>query len=178
VTRALYPSPQALYSKLVWLDGSPMVSVMDDYLRKIHEDVLYTFDDTGRRVYDFAVLSRAKKNAKSLSLVLAALYELLIPPDPRGNDVYIIGVDHDAAREDLQFAAKIVAANPLFADEVEVLANQIRRRDGRGSIITVASRDAFGLHGRTARMIAYDEAWWMLDYAIPDACSRTRRGTA
>src|SRR5262249_46064994 len=51
----------------------------------------------------------------------------------------------------------------------EVLANQIRRVDGRGALITVASRDAAGLHGKTYSIACFDEIHGLRDHALLEA---------
>jgi phage terminase large subunit-like protein len=81
------------------------------------------------------VNGRAKKNFKSADLVLAALFKLLIPESVQGNDCYILANDEDQAGDDLGLAKKLVEANAVeIGAEVEIQANEIKRKDGRGSL--------------------------------------------
>jgi hypothetical protein len=163
------PSPLRFFGHLRWLDGRPLLDTIENYRRKIFTDVFCTFDDTGRPLYNFALLGRAKKNWKSADLVLAALFRLLACDSSHGNDCYIVAQDHDQARDDLALAAKVCAANPIIADEVECLANSIRRLDGKGALITVASRYAAGLHGKTYSFCGFDEIHGLRDHALFEA---------
>jgi hypothetical protein len=78
VTRAKRRIPVLDFLRLVhWLDGTPILPRIEAYRRRILTDVLDTPDDAGGLRYNLALLGRAKKNAKSLDLVLAALFAWL-----------------------------------------------------------------------------------------------------
>jgi hypothetical protein len=101
--------------------------------------------------------------------VLAALYRLVICESHQGNDALLIANDADQAAQDLILAKRLVARNPNLAAEVEVLADEIRRRDGCGSLQVLSGRNAIGLHGRTALFLGYDEVHGMRNWDVFEA---------
>ena len=56
-------SPLAFFSRLLWLDGKPLV--IEPYRREDFRRALYTFDDDGRPTFNLALIGRAKKNWKT-----------------------------------------------------------------------------------------------------------------
>jgi phage terminase large subunit-like protein len=149
--------PFRLFERLDWLTGAPLMSVIEPYRRRIFEDLLFSFDADGNRRYTSALIGRAKKNWKSADLCLSALYMLLVWRSPLGNDCVICSNDHDQARDTLTILKKLIACNPILEREVDVTANAVRRRDGRGTLATVASRETRGLHGGSRLATFYDE---------------------
>ena len=73
-------SPIAFFSHLKWIDGRPLLDVIEPYRRKIFMDALYTFDAEGVPQYNLVLSGRAKKNWKTADLILATLYRLLVWP--------------------------------------------------------------------------------------------------
>src|SRR6266508_5603504 len=87
------------FLKLVyWLDGSPILPRIEPYRRTILSDVLDTPDASGMGLrYNLALLGRAKKNAKSLDLVLAALFACVANDSVLGNECYVVASDEGQA---------------------------------------------------------------------------------
>jgi hypothetical protein len=109
VTRSKRRIPVLDFLKLVhWLDGTPILPRIEPYRRRILTDVLDTPDNAGGLRYNLALLGRAKKNAKSLDLVLAALFACFANDSALGNECYVIASDEGQARDDLQLAKKLV----------------------------------------------------------------------
>jgi hypothetical protein len=150
------PHPIDFFAKLKWLDGRPLLDTIEPYRRQIFCDVLYTFDSIRPR-YNLAVCGRAKKNAKTLDLILAALYRFLVWPSPAGNDIFILANDEGQAADDLDLAKKLVTANPIIAREVEVRAKEIIRKDGAGKTQILPAKDVAGAHGKTYLLVSFDE---------------------
>ena len=84
------PSPMAFYAHLSWIDGRPLLDVIEPYRAELFEKALYTFDDDGRPTYNMVVAGRAKKNWKSADLVLAAFYRFFAWQSASGNDAFIL----------------------------------------------------------------------------------------
>src|SRR5262245_30049346 len=78
-------SPLQFFKPLKWLDGQPLLNVIEPYRQKTFMDALYSFDAIGRLVYNLVLCSRAKKNWKTADLVLAAIYKLLCWESTGGN---------------------------------------------------------------------------------------------
>lgn len=150
------PSPLEFFEPLVWLDGRPLLDVIEPYRRRIFMDALYTFDEDRPR-YNLVLTGRAKKNWKSADLILAAFYRFLIWPSAAGNDCFLLANDEGQAGDDLVIAKKLVACNDLLAREVEVRAKEIVRRDGAGVMRILPARDVAGEHGRTYLFAGWDE---------------------
>ena len=68
--------PLKFFSKLKWIDGRPLLDVIEPYRRVIFQQALYTFDGA-RPKFNLILTGRAKKNWKSADMILAALYRLL-----------------------------------------------------------------------------------------------------
>ncbi len=151
------PDPLDFFSRMVWLDGRPLLETIEPYRRQIMMDVLYTAGDDGNPQFNLALLGRAKKNWKTTDLILAGLYRLLAWHSEAGNDGYVLANDEGQAADDLSLAKKLIAANPALAHEVEIRAKEIARLDGRGSLKILPARDVSGSHGKTYLFIGYDE---------------------
>jgi phage terminase large subunit-like protein len=147
------------FLKLVhWLDGSPILPRIEPYRRAILRDVLDTPDASGTGLrYNLALLGRAKKNAKSLDLVLAALFACVANDSPLGNEAYIVATDEGQARDDLQLAKKLVAASPQLAARLQVREKSLVRKDGRGFVMVLPGQDVAGSHGKSYRFCGLDE---------------------
>jgi hypothetical protein len=154
---ALPPSPVDFFGHLKWLDGRPLLATIEKYRRAILMAVLYTFSDDGSPVYNMALCGRAKKNWKTADLILAALYRFLAWPSAQGNDCFILANDEGQANDDLSLAKKLIACNPILAQEVDVRVKEIVRKDGKGSLQILPARDVAGSHGKTYLFIGYDE---------------------
>lgn len=149
--------PLDFFGKLVWLDGRPLLDTIEPYRRQIFTDVLFTFDRDGRPHYNLALCGRAKKNWKTSDLVLAALYRFLAWSAPQDNDCAILANDEGQAADDLSLAKKLIAANPILSDEVEVKQKEIVRTDERGKLLILPAKDVAGLHGKTFAFTGFDE---------------------
>ena len=100
---------------------------------------------------------RAKKNYKTTDLILAALYRFLVWPSKLGNDCYLLANDEGQAADDLALAKKLVEANPVFQEDIEVRAKELVRRDGRGTLRILPAGDVKGTHGKTYLLVGFDE---------------------
>jgi hypothetical protein len=146
------------------------MSTIEPYRREIFVKALHTFRPDGAPVCNMVLSGRAKKNHKSSDLVETALFKLLIPDSPQGNDGYILGNDEDQAADDLSLAKKLVAANAAeIGGELEVIVSEIKRRDGRGSLKILPARNVVGQHGKTAIFIGFDEIHGYRDYDLLEA---------
>lgn len=169
VRRPAVPTSLEFFGHLNWIDGKPLLNTIERYRRDIFTQALDTFELDGRPRYTMVLAGRAKKNWKSADLVLGAMYKLLIPEAPQGNDCFVLGNDEGQAADDLSLAKKLVAANPDLGAELEVLQKEIRRRDDRGALKILPARDAVGAHGKTACFIGYDEIHGYRNYDLLEA---------
>lgn len=151
------PHPLAFFGELVWLDGRPLLDTIEPYRRRILVDVLWTFGDDGAPVYSMGLFGRAKKNWKTSDLVLACLYRFLAWPSAAGNDSFILANDENQAADDLALVKKLLSVNPEIAKRVTVQTKEIIRKDGRGVLKILPSRDVAGAHGKTFIFAGFDE---------------------
>jgi hypothetical protein len=112
-----------------------------------------------------------KKTTKPRTYALATLYRFLAWPSDKGNDAFILAADEGQAGDDLGLVKKIIAANPILADEVRVGAKEIERRDGRGKLQILPARDIAGSHGKTYLFIGFDEIHSYRSHDIFEALS-------
>jgi len=170
VTRAKRRIPVLDFLKLVhWLDGTPILPRVEVYRRRILTDVLDTPDDAGGLRYNLALLGRAKKNAKSLDLVLAALFACFANDSALGNECYVIASDEGQARDDLQLAKKLVAVSPHLKARCRVLDKSLVRTDGRGFVMILPGQDVAGSHGKSYRFCGLDEIHTQRDWGLLEA---------
>jgi hypothetical protein len=172
-TAPAVPSPTAFFRHLVWLDGRPLLEVIEPYRRRILQSALYSFDASGRPRFNMVLTGRAKKNWKSADLILAAFYRFLVWRSAAGNDCFLLANDEGQAADDLKLAKKLVAANPVLDREVEVKQKSIERRDGRGVMEILPARDVLGAHGKTFLFVGFDEIhgyrnWELFEALAPD----------
>jgi len=149
--------PIKFYSKLRWIDGLPLLNVLEPYRAAILRGTLFTFDANGRPKYNLCLTGRAKKNWKTADLILAALYRLLAWKSPGGGQCYILANDQDQAGDDLELAKKLVAVNPIVADSVDVKQKMIERKDAKGFLEILPAGDVVGTHGKTYSFCGFDE---------------------
>lgn len=161
--------PRTFLAQVNWLDGTPILPAIEPYRLRLFYKALYTFRADGSRQYNLVLSGRAKKNAKTLDLVLAALYHFLAIKSPRGNDCFIIANDEDQANDDLALTKKLIAASPPLAAAVDVQAKAIYRNDGRGSLRILPAGFAVGLHGKTYLFLGIDEMHGYRNYDVLEA---------
>ena len=89
------PTSLQFFGHLKWLDGTPLLDHVEQYRRDIFAKALDSFDAHGHPLYSMALCGRAKKNAKSLHLILAALFVLVIRRSVQGSDGFILANDAD-----------------------------------------------------------------------------------
>src|SRR5262249_6498336 len=123
------------FALLPWLDGRPLVDMIEPYRRRIFSAVLDERKPGGRLRYNLAVLGRAKKNWKSADLVFAALFALLANDSQGGNQCYILANDEGQANDDLALAKGLIAKSSLLKKLLIVKQKVIERRDGHGFLM-------------------------------------------
>lgn len=170
--------PLEFYALLNWIDGRPLLNVMEAYRQEIHRTALYTFRPDGSPQYRRTLTGRAKKNSKTTDAVLAGLYKCLIWKSigGRGNQVYFVASDLGQANDDLDLCKLIIRRNPMLDAELIAKSNVIERRDGEGFIEILPAGDAPGLHGKTYLFLVVDELHTQKDYRLLEALEidRTR----
>jgi hypothetical protein len=162
------PTSLQFLGHLRWLDGKNLLDTIEPYRRQLFTRALDEVVD-GRPRYNLVLAGRGKKNAKSLDLVLAGLYCLLIRRSALGNTGFIIASDEDQASDDLDLAKRLVAANPDLALEVEPLAKGLRLRDGTRDLRILPGKDVAGAHGKTGGFVGIDEIHTQKDWALLEA---------
>jgi phage terminase large subunit-like protein len=157
------------FSKLRWLSGTPLLDHIEQYRRDLFRKALDTFDERGRPLFNLVLAGRGKKNAKSLDLILAALFVLVIRRSVQGSDGYVLANDADQAGDDLALAKKLIAANADLANEIEVLANELRLKDGSAALKILPAKDIAGAHGKSAAFVGFDEIHGYKDWSLMEA---------
>jgi hypothetical protein len=168
--------PLKFFGLLVWIDGRPLLEVMEPYRQRIQTESLFTFRPDGAPQYKRRLSGRAKKNSKTGDEVLAALYKLLAwkPAGHRGSQVYFVASDLGQANDDLDLCKKLITVNPVLAQELEVYRNVIHRKDEKGFIEILPAGDAPGLHGKTYLFLVIDELHTQRTYDVLQALELDR----
>src|SRR6516165_12815313 len=163
------PTSLQFIDHLCWLDGKPLLGTIEPYRRYLFTKALDTYRLDGSPAYSMVLAGRGKKNAKSLDLILAALFTLVIRRSVQGSDGFILANDADQARDDLMLAKKLIACNPDLAAEIEPLASELRLRDGSATLKILPAKDATGAHGKSAAFVGFDEIHGYRDWSIMEA---------
>jgi hypothetical protein len=163
------PTSLQFFDHLRWLDGKPLLDTVEPYRREIFSRALDTYRPDGSPQYTMAVLGRAKKNCKTLDLVLAALFVLMIRRPVQGSDGFVLANDADQAKDDLTLAKKLVACNPDLAAEIEPLSSELRLRDGSAVLKILPAQDVRGAHGKSASFTGFDEIHGYKDWSLLEA---------
>src|SRR5262245_30092625 len=116
------PTSLQFFAHLAWLDDKNLLDTIEDYRRELFRRALDDIGMDGRPRFNLVLAGRGKKNAKSLDLVLAGLYCLLMRRSPFGNSGFVVASDEDQAGDDLDLAGKLVACNTDLRAEIEPLA--------------------------------------------------------
>ena len=120
-------------------------------------------------VFNLILAGRGKKNWKSQDMVDAAFYCTLIRRSVQGSSSLLLASDEGQAADDLDLAKQLVAANLLLRSEFDVLAKELKLKDGSGSIRILPVGDAGGLHGKTFAFLGLDEIYTQADWRILEA---------
>lgn len=168
--------PLKFFSLLRWLDGRPLLEVMEPYRQQIHTDFLYTFRADGSPRYKRGLKGRGKKNSKTADEVFENLYKLLTwkASGNKGNQCYFVASDLGQASDDLDLCKKLIRCNPILDAELTIKQNVIERKDGHGFIEILAAGDAPGLHGKTYLFLVVDELHTQRDYRVLEALELDR----
>ncbi|NOS83158.1 MAG: hypothetical protein HOP32_16410 [Nitrospira sp.] len=170
--------PLDLYKHLKWIDGRPLLDVMEPYRRVILRQGLYSFRPDGSPLYRRVLTGRGKKNSKTTDAVLAALYKCLVwkSAGQQDNQCYYVASDLAQANDDLELTKLLIRRNPVLSAELVMRSNIVERRDGKGFIEILPARDAQGLHGKTYLFLVVDELHTQRTYDLLTALEidRTR----
>ena len=169
MTRRSTVTSLQFFQRLRWLDGTPLLDTIEPYRRDVFTKALDSCDTRGRPLYSMVLAGRGKKNAKSLDLVLAALFVLVIRRSVQGSDGFVLANDADQAADDLALAKRLIAVNPDLAGEISVLSNELRLRDGSASLKILPAKDVAGAHGKSAAFVGYDEIHGYKDWSLMEA---------
>ncbi len=172
--RPVVPTSLQFFRPLKWLDGRPLLTVIEPYRQRIFQRALDTYDSQGNPLINLVLAGRAKKNWKSTDLILAALDRFLAWDSPAGNQCLLLANDEDQAADDLELAVKLIKSNPVLKSAVKITAKEITRRDGKGYLLILPAKDIAGSHGGTYLFCGFDEIhayrdWNLLEALQPDA---------
>lgn len=170
--------PFTFFSLLRWLDGRPLLDVMEPYRQTLLREALFTFRSDGSPQFRRVLTGRGKKNSKTTDAVLSALYKCIAwkAAGQRGNQVYFVASDMGQANDDLELCKTLIRRNPIIEAELVLKSNIIERKDGGGFIEILPAQDAQGLHGKTYLFLVVDELHTQKDYRLLEALEidRTR----
>lgn len=154
--------PIKFFSLLLWIDGRPLLDVIEPYRLKIFQAALYA-------LYNLILTGRAKKCWKSTDLLLTALCFLIAWYSPLGNQCYLLGNDKGQAADNLELLKKIIRANPILMKDLIIKKDRIERRDGKGFLEILPAQDVAGAHGKTYLFCGFDEIHEYRDWGLFEA---------
>jgi len=119
--------------------------------------------DDGLRIVRRAVLSVARKNAKSYLVAGLLLAHLIGPEATTNGQIYSCAVDREQAAVIFQMARKMIEMTPALQSHLRVVQSTktifVTRTDvkARGSVYRALSAETSGKHGLGATFFVYDE---------------------
>lgn len=152
-------------------DGRPLI--LEPWQNdRIIKPLFYTMEPaTGLRRFNLALVGVGKKNGKSTTAALIALYMLLADGEHEP-EVYGAAADKDQARLVFNQVKKFVNRSPDLSRELKVYRDAIERRDGQG-VYQVLAADAASAHGLNAHAVIFDEIWNQRSYALWEALTHS-----
>jgi hypothetical protein len=168
--------PLTFLAVLNWLNGRTLVDVLPTFWQDILTDALFTIRPDGSPQFNRTLWGMAKKNLKTLMLVLTGLYKLLAwqAAGSKGNQCYFVASDLGQAADDLDLCKKLIRCNPILEAELLLKQNVVERRDGKGFLEILPAGDAQGLHGKTYLWKGHDELHTARDYKVLEALELDR----
>jgi hypothetical protein len=163
------PTSLQFFERLKWIDGRPLLDVVEPYRQRIFRAALDSCDGDGRPDYNLVLRGASKKNWKSADLVLAASYRFFAWDSPGGNQCFLLANDWGQAADDLELEVKFVTANPILRSACVITKNRITRKDGRGFLEILPAGDYAGAHGKTYCFCGFDEIHGYRDWNILEA---------
>jgi hypothetical protein len=157
---------------MVWLDGRKMADVLMPFQVNILKTFLATVRPDDQALwFKRGLIHIGKKNAKTLLLILSSMILLHTdkPLGRKGCQIIYVASDENQADENLDFTKKLYKVNPILLDEVQIKNSIIELKSGGGYIEIVASKNADALHGRSYRLLAFDELHTQVDYRVLEA---------
>ncbi|MFO0729742.1 MAG: hypothetical protein U0361_01865 [Nitrospiraceae bacterium] len=153
---------------MVWLDGRRLIDLLMPFQLTILHSVLATLRPDGAPWYKRGLIHVAKKNGKSLLLILASILVLHLDRSMgrKGSQVYYGASDEDLDGDNLTLAKRLYKLNHLLAEEVSIKANVIELRNGAGFIEIIPAGDAAGMHGKSYRLMCLDELHTQKNYDV------------
>lgn len=100
--------------------------------------------------------------------MLATLYKLLAwqAAGNKGNQCFFVASDLGQAEDALDLSKKLIFANPVLANELEIYRNVVHRKDGKGFSEILPSQNADTLHGKTYLFYGHSELHTQKDYRV------------
>jgi phage terminase large subunit-like protein len=157
------------FASLMRWKGKPLLNSIELYRQELFTKFFDEYDSDGRLRYNRHLRGVSKKNYKSWDAMWAATFACVGRNSPGGNQVLVLANDEGQAADDLALVKLFVAENPLLAAELEVQTKRLVRRDGKGFIEVLPAQDTKGAHGKTARLVVFDEVHAYKTYDLFEA---------
>lgn len=145
--------------------GQPfkLLAWQKDFLRE-----LYRVDEDGRRHYQSALLTVARKNGKSQLAAALGLFHLVADSENGDPSVVVAAKTRDQARLIFDEASRMIRASASLSSMCVVLRSEIRCPASGGVFRAVAS-DAGSQHGLNPSVVIFDELHTQTNSSLWDA---------
>jgi hypothetical protein len=118
----------------------------------------FTLTPAGRLPYSTAVYSTPKKNGKSTTAAMLAVYAAVVISGPFAS-VYILANDQDQSVGIVfELAKRIIESSPLLRHSAKITATRIEFPSS-GAFIQAVAHDYAGLAGIEPTLVIMDELW-------------------
>ncbi len=139
-------------------DHAGEVTRLRDWQKAIIRSVYDPIDSEGLRLIRQAVLSLARKNAKTSLVSSLCLCHLCGPEAVRNGQLYSLCIDRDQASILYNYARNTVYMDEQLSERLNVIESRKQISDPvSGSILSVLSGEKKGKMGKSSSFLAFDE---------------------
>lgn len=112
----------------------------------------------GARIVSQALLTMARKNAKTALIAMLVLVHLCGPEAIRNGEIYSVAFDREQAAQVFTYAAAMIYASDFLSRRLNVVETKKRISDpGSGSRYTALSAESRTKHGKSSAVVIFDE---------------------
>jgi phage terminase large subunit-like protein len=171
VSQVITQNPARAEAVIAFLEKLPITEgpalgkymLLDDWQKAFVRDIYSPMFADGRRVVRTAVLTVARKNAKSYLTAGLLLCHLVGPEAVTNGQVYSCAVDREQAAVIFDMCAKMISMRPglqkflKVKDSTKTIAVAVSNIPGRGSKYRALSSEASSKHGYGPSFFVFDE---------------------
>ena len=157
-------------SKLWRLEGGIAIQWEPWQVKYILDPILNHVTSSGRRVITNALCGLPKKNGKSTTAAVLALWGLLF--DDAEPEVFGLASDKEQTKVIFDCVTRMIRRSPELLGELDLYRDCVARKDGMGNY-RILSSDSPSAHGFNPSLVVIDELWTQRSYSLIEAVTES-----